>query len=258
MLVTIWLAGTVCAALLATMAVAFLGDRITNPDILPMSRERVTEELAVASATTVVPEAGDSVSADAARGTADQAATATTTTGPRLSGVSTTAPQTGQAPSGADDGGSGRGASPSPSPTTTRLDDRVVAGGGSGSGGDDDGGASGASGASGGGGGGGGGSGNGGGGGGSSGGPAPTVAPTTAPAPSLVAKTFRVTGGTVDASCTGTAITASAVADAGWSADPSNKLAGTDIDVRFRPDASGGTETRLRATCVNGVPTERP
>ena len=57
MLVLIWMAGTACAALLATFAVAFLGDRITNPDIKPISREKVSAELAAASpATTVAPE----------------------------------------------------------------------------------------------------------------------------------------------------------------------------------------------------------
>jgi len=83
--------------------------------------------------------------------------------------------------------------------------------------------------------------------------PTPTPTPTQTPSPSAatVERIFTVTGGQVDAFCTGAAFTMSAAPLDGWSVeiDHNGPVRG---EVTFR---LSGSESKLRATCLNGVPT---
>jgi hypothetical protein len=84
--------------------------------------------------------------------------------------------------------------------------------------------------------------------------PATTEPATTdAPAVTDVAKTWDVAGGQVSALCRGSAISLTyATPQDGWAME--QKRAGPDeIEVEFR---QGENETKVRASCVGGVPTE--
>jgi len=81
----------------------------------------------------------------------------------------------------------------------------------------------------------------------------PTPTPTQTPSPSAatVERIFTVTGGQVDAFCTGAAFTMSAAPLDGWSVeiDHNGPVRG---EVTFR---KSGSESKLTATCQDGVPT---
>ena len=84
----------------------------------------------------------------------------------------------------------------------------------------------------------------------------PTATPTamseqtTAPSSATVERIFNLTGGQVDAFCTGAAFTMSTAPLDGWTmhVDRNGPVSG---EVTFHRD---GTESRLRATCSGGVP----
>ena len=86
----------------------------------------------------------------------------------------------------------------------------------------------------------------------------PTPTPTTTPAQTLspssatVERIFNVTGGQVDAFCTGAAFTMYAAPLDGWSVeiDHNGPVSG---EVTFR---KSGSESKLTATCQDGVPTK--
>ena len=247
----VWATGTACAALLATGAVSFLGDRITNPDIKPISRERVDLELAAAPVpTTTVGEQGATIDEGAGTTTGtgadgrlrpEGAPTVAGTPGAADPGAATpavaTAPGAAPVAPGATPG-AGAGAvtaapsGPASSPTT--IDDSSNRSpGGSGGGGSNGGGSGGGS---------------------SPGGPAPT---TTAPAPTPVTQVFVSTGGTVSVTCTGSSIKATSTPAPGWQSDGTN-LNASDVDVKFRQDAPGSGRDRLRIACVAGAPVRQP
>lgn len=81
--------------------------------------------------------------------------------------------------------------------------------------------------------------------------PAPPPAPE--PAPATEARTWAVAGGTVAASCSGAAITLLyATPQDGWTVEVGS--AGPEqVEVELSRD---GQETKVRATCVDGVPTQ--
>ena len=86
----------------------------------------------------------------------------------------------------------------------------------------------------------------------------PTPTPTTTPAQTLspssatVERIFNVTGGQVDAFCTGAAFTMYAAPLDGWSVeiDHNGPVSG---EVTFR---KSGSESKLKTTCQDGVPTK--
>lgn len=87
--------------------------------------------------------------------------------------------------------------------------------------------------------------------------PAPTTpsepVPPPQPEPATQARTWAVTGGTVAASCTGATITLLyATPQDGWTVEVGS--AGPEqVEVELSRD---GQETKVRATCVSGVPTQ--
>src|SRR5450756_1055222 len=86
----------------------------------------------------------------------------------------------------------------------------------------------------------------------------PTPTPTTTPAQTLspvsatVERIFNVTGGQVDAFCTGAAFTMYAAPLDGWSVEIDHNGPGSG-EVTFR---KSGSESKLTATCQDGVPTK--
>src|SRR5450830_3421 len=86
----------------------------------------------------------------------------------------------------------------------------------------------------------------------------PTPTPTTTPAQTLspssatVERIFNVTGGQVDAFCTGAAFTMYAAPLDGWSVeiDHNGPVSG---EVTFR---KSGSESKMKTTCQDGVPTK--
>lgn len=81
--------------------------------------------------------------------------------------------------------------------------------------------------------------------------PSPSAAQTPSPSAATVERIFTVTGGQVDAFCTGAAFTMSAAPLDGWSVeiDHNGPVRG---EVTFR---KSGSEGKLTATCQDGVPT---
>ena len=84
--------------------------------------------------------------------------------------------------------------------------------------------------------------------------PTATATPAQTPSPSAatVERIFTVTGGQVDAFCTGAAFTMSAAPLDGWSVDIDHNGPGSG-EVTFR---KSGSESKLTATCQDGVPTK--
>ena len=84
--------------------------------------------------------------------------------------------------------------------------------------------------------------------------PTPTTTPaqTLSPSSATVERIFNVTGGQVDAFCTGAAFTMYAAPLDGWSVeiDHNGPVSG---EVTFR---KSGSESKLTATCQDGVPTK--
>lgn len=81
----------------------------------------------------------------------------------------------------------------------------------------------------------------------------PVPPPPPQPGPAAQARTWAVTGGTVAASCSGAAITLLyATPQDGWTVEVGS--AGPEqVEVELSRD---GQETKVRATCVGGVPTQ--
>jgi hypothetical protein len=80
----------------------------------------------------------------------------------------------------------------------------------------------------------------------------PTPAQTPSPSATTVERIFNVTGGQVDAFCTGAAFTMYAAPLDDWSVEIDHNGPGSG-EVTFR---KSGSESKLTATCQDGVPTK--